>query len=68
MVPTIIMTDLMKTVVKLSPMNWGLESCMDIFPRQGILEDILSEIAKLLLLVTGLFGLALSFYGRRTTV
>lgn len=68
MVPTFIMPDFMQTVAKLSPMNWGLEGYLDILLRQGTLEDILPEIGKLLLLASGLFGLALFFYGRRTTV
>lgn len=68
MVPTFIMPDFMQTVAKLSPMNWGLEGYLDILLRQGSLENILPEIGKLLLLASGLFGLALFFYGKRTAV
>ncbi|HID81960.1 MAG TPA: ABC transporter permease [Chromatiales bacterium] len=66
MVPIFIMPDFMQSVAKFSPMNWGLEGYLDILLRQGTLENILPEIGKLLLLATGLFGLALFFYGRRT--
>jgi ABC-2 type transport system permease protein len=65
MVPTFIMPEVMQTVARLSPMNWGLEGYLDILLRQGALEDTLPEIGKLLLLAAVLFLMALYFYRRK---
>ena len=65
MVPTFIMPEVMQTVARLSPMNWGLEGYLDILLRQGGLEDTLPEIGKLLLLAAVLFLMALYFYRRK---
>ena len=65
MVPTFIMPEVMQTVARLSPMNWGLEGYLDILLRQGGLEDTLPEIGKLLSLAAVLFLMALYFYRRK---
>jgi ABC-2 type transport system permease protein len=65
MVPTFIMPEIMQTVARFSPMNWGLEGYLDILLRQGGLEDTLPEIGKLLLLAAVLFLMALYFYRRK---
>lgn len=65
MVPTFIMPEVMQTVARLSPMNWGLEGYLDILLRQGGLEDTLPEIGKLLLLAAVLFLMALYFYRKK---
>jgi ABC-2 type transport system permease protein len=65
MVPTFIMPEIMQTVARFSPMNWGLEGYLDILLRQGGLEDTLPEIGKLLLLAAVLFLMALYFYRKK---
>jgi ABC-2 type transport system permease protein len=46
-VPVHLMPDLMKTISKFSPLNWGLEAFHDIFLRGGGVREILPEIAYL---------------------
>jgi ABC-2 type transport system permease protein len=46
-VPVHLMPGLMKTISKLSPLNWGLEAFHDIFLRDGGVVDVLPEIGLL---------------------
>jgi ABC-2 type transport system permease protein len=65
MVPTFVMPDLMQAAAAFSPMNWGLEGFLSILLRQGDLQMIAPQIIKLLVLASGLFGLAVLSYRRR---
>ncbi len=46
-VPVHLMPGLMKSISKLSPLNWGLEAFHDIFLRGGGIVDVLPEIGLL---------------------
>lgn len=46
-VPVHLMPSLMKSISKLSPLNWGLEAFHDIFLRDGGLVDVLPELGLL---------------------
>lgn len=64
MVPTFVMPEMMQTIARYSPMNWGLEGYLTIILRQGSFSDISNEVWKLLVLGGILFTLAIWSYKR----
>ena len=48
-IPTFVMSQVMQTVSKLSPLNWGISGFYDIFVRDGNWVSVLPESAALLL-------------------
>ncbi|HVD97106.1 MAG TPA: ABC transporter permease [Cytophagaceae bacterium] len=62
-VPVHLMPGVMKTISKLSPLNWGLEAFHDIFLRGGGIKDVLPELG--LLLGFSLACVAISFWYTR---
>lgn len=47
-IPTFIMNDLMRSISRLSPLNWGLNGYYDVFLRNADTYDILPYVAALL--------------------
>jgi len=62
-VPSFMMSDLMVTVSKVSPLNWGLDAYYDIFLRNSGLYDVLPSIG--LLVGFAFVCLLISFYYSR---
>ncbi len=48
MVPVYVMPDTMRTISHISPLGWGLNAFLDIFVREGGVEDTIPELFSLL--------------------
>jgi ABC-2 type transport system permease protein len=64
-VPVFTMPEIMKTLSKISPLNWGLNGFYDISIRNGTLADILPECAYSLGFAVVCMGFALGYNKRR---
>ena len=57
-IPTFVMPPLMRTVARLSPLNWGLEGFNTLFVRGGSLSDIAPYAAASLAFFAAMLGVA----------
>jgi len=64
-IPVFTMPEIMKTISKISPLNWGLNGFYDILIRNGTWVDILPECAYSLGFAAVCMGIALGDYRRR---
>lgn len=58
-IPTFVMPPLMRTVARLSPLNWGLEGFNTLFVRGGSLSDIAPYAAASLAFFAAMLGVAI---------
>ncbi len=63
-VPVFLMPELMQTIAKFSPMNWGLNAYYDIILRNSGIGGIAKEITFLFLFYIAMVGISL-FYERK---
>jgi ABC-2 type transport system permease protein len=59
MIPDFIMTGPFRTAMKFSPLHWCLDAYYSLFLEGGRLKDVWSNVLSLVLIVTGLQGIAL---------
>ena len=57
MVPLFVMPEVMQHIAVFSPMNWGLESLLDVFLRGADVSTVLPRVARLI----GFSALMLTF-------
>jgi ABC-2 type transport system permease protein len=65
MVPRFVMPATMQKIAEMSPMAWGLDGFLDIFLRNGNVQDVLPEAGSLLLFGCVTIGLAMALSLRR---
>lgn len=65
MVPRFVMPATMQKIAEMSPMAWGLDGFLDIFLRNGNVQDVLPEAGSLLLFGCVTIGLAIALSLRR---
>ena len=58
-IPTFVMPPLMRTVARISPLNWGLEGFNTLFVRGGGLSDVAPYAAASLVFFAIMLGVAI---------
>jgi ABC-2 type transport system permease protein len=65
MVPVFVMPKIMQSISNFSPLSWGLTAFLNVYVRNGDVQAILSQVARLLIFFVSTTALAWFFMSRR---
>lgn len=67
-VPVYVMPEILQTLSRFSPMNWGLESFNDLFLRQASIQNILPNVLRLVAFALATVSASVFIHNSRTVV